>query len=570
MESLTRFKSRRLALVLATFSLLLFTACGGDDDTSSTNGTASGDLAENQVLRLSMNSEPGTIDPHMSYVSNEVSVARQLTSGLFTYNEDLEVVPGLAAEMPTVDNGGISEDGTTYTIKLQETTWSDGSALTAEDFVYSALRVLDPNFGSPVSFVLYDIVGAAAYNESLDVDEGTPAPPASEIEDLRSKVGVRAEDASTLVYNLEAPNPSFLNVLAHTAAAPVKQSVVEQFGEAWTDPGNYVGNGPFVLDSWERGSKIIFARNENWYADEATLSRIEVSFITEDSTAYSAYLNNELDAVRASAASLAGDANEDELVVTPAIATYGLFMNNGAEPFDNELVRQAFGSAIDRAAYVSGVLQGAGVATTSWVPPGMPGYSEALGEGLAYDVEGAKDLLTEAGFEDGEGLPEVDLVMIGSDYNTLVGQFIENQLETNLGVGVTVAFFDQGEYFDALFEGEYDATIQSWVADWPAPDNFLSIFHSENGNNFSAYSNPNYDELLDEAALEADPETRLELYHDAQEILLEDAGISPMYNEVDHTFVKPTVLDLIITGLDGALKGDLFLWKTKVLASSGD
>lgn len=574
MESMSLLKSPRIAYLLAVFSLVLVSACGGDDDNASSGSTgaiSSGSqpeytLATEQVLRLSMNSEPGTIDPHLSSVANEVSIVRQLSTGLFSYDEELNVLPALAKAMPTIENGGMSQDGMTYTIELQESTWSDGSALTANDFVYSMLRALDPNIASPYAWAFYDILGAFDYNTSLDTEEGKPVPPASEVENLRSKVGVKANGDYKVVYTLEAPNPSFLNVLALVTAFPVKQSVVEQYGDAWTDPGNFVGNGPFVLSSWERGSKIVLSRNDAWYGSAPTLTSLEVSFIADDAVAYNAYVNGELDAVRATTASLASDANKDDLVVTPELGTYALFMNNASEPFDNALVRQAFGSAIDRDAYVSGVLQGAGIPTTSWVPPGMPGYADSLGHDMSYDAERAKDLLAEAGYPGGEGLSGITIIMIASDYNNLVGQFVEKQLETNLGVDVSFEFYDQGQYFDELFAGNYDATIQSWVADWPSPDNFLyGVFHSEGGANFTGYSNPNFDKLLDDAALAGKPETGLELYFQAQKLLLDEAGVAPLYNEITNTYVKPSVLDLIVTGIDGALKGDTFFWKTKIV-----
>ncbi len=572
MESLTLFKSRRLAYLLAIFSIVVITACGGDDDTPANTGAISSGgqteqkLADVQVLRLSMNSEPGTIDPQLTSIGNEVSIARQLSTGLFTYDENLDVVPALAKAMPTVENGGISADGLTYAIELKESTWSDGSPVTANDFVYSLLRALDPDFGSPSAWAFYGVTGAAAYNTAKDVEDGTPAPPASEIDNLRSQVGVKADGDSKIVYTLEAPNPSFLNVLALVAAVPVKQSVVDQYGDAWTDPGNFIGNGPFVLNAWDRGSKIVLGRNDNWYGEKPTLTSLEVSFIADDAVAYNAYVNGELDAVRATTASLASGANKDDLVTTPQLSTYALFMNNATAPFDNPLVRQAFGSAIDRDAYVSGVLQGAGIPTTSWVPPGMPGHIDRPTGNLAYDPANAKELLSQAGYANGDGLPEINLVMIASDYNNLVGQFVENQLETNLGVNVTVNFYDQGEYFDQLFSGDYNATVQSWIADWPAPDDFLGLFYSQGDANFSAYNNPDYDSLMDQAALTANPDARLELYFQAQQLLLEDAGLSPLYNEIDNTYVKPTIADLIITGIDGALKGDTFFWKTKILA----
>jgi oligopeptide transport system substrate-binding protein len=570
MDSLTIFKSRRLAYLLAVFSLVLATACGGNDSSDTgaivNGGQAEHTLAAEQVLRLSMNAEPGTIDPHLSSVANEISIVRQLSTGLFAYDENLNLVPGLAKMLPTVENGGISADGLTYTVDLKQSFWSDGSPLTAQDFVYSLLRALDPTVASPYAWAFYGVSGAFEYNTSLNTEDDKPAPPASVVEDLRSKVGVKALDDYRIAYTLNAPSASFLNVLALVTAFPVKQSVIEQHGNAWTEPGNFVGNGPFVLSSWERGSKIVLGRNAAWYGPAPTLTRLEVSFIADDAVAYNAYVSGQLDAVRATTASLAAGSNPGELEVTPQLGTYALFMNNAKAPFDNQLVRQAFGSAIDRNAYVTGVLQGAGIPTTSWVPPGMPGYADNLGLGMAFEPERAKDLLAQAGFPNGGGLPEVRFIMPAADYTKLAGQFLEQQLETNLGVNVAFEYLEQGQYFEAFMTGNFDATLQSWFADWPSPDNFLyGIFHSNGGANILGYSNPNFDKLLDDAIAAANPQARLDFFFQAQKLLLDEAAIAPLYNEVSNTYVKPNVLDLVITGMDGALKGDGFFWKTKII-----
>jgi oligopeptide transport system substrate-binding protein len=439
--------------------------------------------------------------------------------------------------------------------------------LTAGDFAYSLLRALDPTLASPFAWAFYSIAGAFEYNTSLNTEDGKPAPPASVVEDLRSKVGVKADGDYRLVYTLNAPNPSFLNILALVTAFPVKQSVVEQHGDSWTDPGKFVGNGPFLLSSWEYGSKIVLGRNDAWYGPAPTLTSIEVSLIADDAVAYNAYVSGQLDVVRASTASLAGAANPGERVVTPQLGTYALFLNNAAGPFQDPLVRQAFGAAIDREAYVNAVLQGAGIATTSWIPPGMPGYADSLGRGMSYDPAQAGKLLAEAGYPGGDGLPSIRFIMVAADHTKLAGQFLEQQLETNLGVDVEFEYFDQGQYFDEFLNGRFDATLQSWFADWPSPENFLyGLFHSEGGANVTGYSNPNFDRLLDEAAAAGNPQARLELYFQAQKLLLDEAGVAPLFNEVNHTYVKPSVLDLIITGLDGALKGDSFFWKTKIIA----
>ncbi|HEX5368224.1 MAG TPA: ABC transporter substrate-binding protein, partial [Dehalococcoidia bacterium] len=229
--------------------------------------------------------------------------------------------------------------------------------------------------------------------------------------------------------------------------------------------------------------------------------------------------------------------------------------------------RQAFGTAIDRQAYVDGVLQGAGVPTTSWVPPGMPGYDKDLGTQYSFDPQKAQQLLAQAGFPDGKGLPKVTFIMVASDSNKIVGQFIQDQLKKNLGVDVDVQYLDSKAYGGSFGTGDYQVTIQSWSADWPYPDNWLpDQFGTGAGNNLVNFSNQQFDDLMAKAAAELDNQKRLDLYDQGQKLMLDQAPIMPLYNRVSYTLTKPNVKNLVITGIDGAIKGDYNLWQTYIAA----
>lgn len=561
---------------MAAFGLLL-AACAADEKPGSDSGSTdvSKAPASEQVLRLRIQGEPKTIDPQLTNQASEISVTRALFSGLFSYNEDLEVIPNLAVEMPSIANGGISEDGLIYTIKLNpDAMWSDGQPVTAQDFVYSMKRALDPSLAGSYATFFYSLTGAAEYNSALGTPEEPLTPSEAELSTMRDGIGVSAKDDHTVIYQLTQPNPSFLNLLALWTAFPVRQDVVEKYGDTWTEAETNVGNGPFMLSEWTHGERMVFQPNPYWFGEAPSLSRIEFYMIEDDVAAYQAYKADELDVVTVPPPALeevsgAASPFAGQLTIEPELATYGLFMNYAKAPFDNEMVRKAFGTAIDRDAYVNGVLAGAGVPTTSWIPPGQPGYNAEIGSQYSFDPAKAKQLLADAGYADGAGLPEITFTMPNSDTNRIVGQFIQDQLKQNLGVDVNFDYVELKEYFRIFGTGEHQIVVQRWSADWPYPDNWLpDLFATGSGNNFDSYSNSAFDDLILQAAAETDNDTRLELYDQAHKLLVDEAGMIGLYNPVTYVLVKPDVMNYVITGLDGFIKGDLSFQQAYIAGSN--
>ena len=549
---------------------LVVTACGGSDDG---NAVAEDPApADQQVLRVRINSEPRTLDPHRSNLSVESSVNKSLFSGLFTYDENLKVVPNLAIEMPTTDNGGISADGLTYTIELNSgTKWSDGTPLTANDFVYSLKRALDPKLAGPYASYFFSIVGARDYATALGTPSAPRAPAESDLAAMREKVGVTAVDESTVVYKLAEPNPSFLNQLAIWTSYPVKQAVVEKFGDSWTEAENHVGNGPFRLAQWQHGAKIVLEANQNWFGKEKPiLQRIDVNIIADDAAAYASYLAGELDSVAVPASARRdvmspASGISDQVRRQPELGTFGMFMNQAQKPFDNVNVRKAFAMAIDRDALVEGVFQGAGRPATSWIPPGMPGYNAGIGTNLEFNSTKAKEALAAAGYKDAAGLPEVTFLFAATDSNRVLGQFIQAQLKDNLGVEVKLDFVEGPVFGQRFTTNQHQVTVIRWGAEWPYPDNWLpSLFMSNAGNNHTGYSNTAFDELMRRAASNPDDSERLALYEAGHKMLLNDAVIAPLLYRENAIVTKPYVKNLILTGLDGYVGGDYNFAKTYI------
>jgi oligopeptide transport system substrate-binding protein len=571
-----RLVTRRwLAAVVAATALVL-AACAGDQNGPAGSGVTMAP-PEQQVLRLRLQGEPKTIDPHLTNQATETTLTKPLFAGLFTYDKDLRVVPNLAVELPTVANGGISPDGTVYTIKLNpDAKWSDGKPVTAHDFVYSMQRAMDPKLASPYASFFYGVEGVKAYNSALGTPNEPKTPGDAELAALRQGVGVSARDDTTVVYKLTQPNPSFLNLLAVWTAFPVRQDVVEKYGNAWTEAETHVGNGPFRLAEWRHNEKIVLTPNPYWFGEKPHLQRIEIFFIADDAAAFQAYQADEIDVVTVPPAAIkdvssAGHPFNSHLVIEPNLATFALFMNNKVAPFDNEKVRMAFGTAIDRKAYVDGVLQGGGIPATSWIPPGMPGHNDKIGAQYNFDPVKAKQLLAEAGYADGAGLPKVTFTMVNSDTNRLVGQFVQQQLKQNLGIDVEFDYVEGREYGRIFTQNLHQVVIQRWSADWPYPDNWLpDLFTTGALNNHAVYSNSAFDDLMRKAAAETDNAKRLSLYDKAHKLMIDEAGIVPLYNPVTHVLVKPRVQNLIITGLDGAIKGDYNFHKAYIAGPSAN
>ena len=573
MASLTFTRRRFLGVPLAVVAMIALVACGGNDSTA----VREDQLAppDQQVLRVRLIGEPKTIDPHLTNTVSETSISKPLFAGLFTYDPNLKIVPNLATEVPTAENGGISKDGLTYTVKMdKDAKWSDGKPVTAADMVYSMKRAMDPKLAGPYVSFFYGIAGARDYNRALGTTAAPKDASAVELAALRDKIGVSAKDENTVVYQLTQPNPSFLNQLALWTAFPVRQDIVEKYGTNWTEARNHVGNGPFMLKEWAHNERIVLVPNPYWHGDKPHLTRLEINFIADDAAAYAAYLNDELDVAVVPPASrrealTPGTPANAQMQRIAELTTYAVFMNGAQAPFDNMKVRQAIGMAIDRDAYVEGVLQQGGRSTTSWLPPGMPGYSPQIGKQYEYNPAKAKALLAEAGYPDGKGLAPIQFMAVSNDTNRLTGQFIEDQLKKNLGIESTTEYLESRVYSARLAAKDYNATIQRWGADWPYPDNWLpELFGTDKSTNYFNYKNPKFDDLVTRAALEPDENKRLVLYNDAHKLVVDEAALMPIYNREQMIVVKPKVKGLIATGIDGALKGDYFFHKTYIAAAA--
>jgi oligopeptide transport system substrate-binding protein len=511
-----------------------------------------------QVLRVNIAGEPAQIDPNRASWSTERTVIMQVFEGLLGFNQDLSLRAIGATEIPTVGNKGISADGKTYTFKLNsKVTWSDGKKVTAKDYEYSIKRLFDPALAAEYTSFYFDIVGGEAYYTATDADAATKA-------QLRNAVGVKAVNDTTLEIKLTAPHPTFLQLMALWPVYPVREDIITQYGDQWTEPPHYIGNGPFLMTEWVHEDHITLVKNPDYWGKEAKLDSVVLNMITDANSLFAAYQNNEVD--------IAGvPAGTEKTVMTDAVlskeilryaelVTFAFQFNVNSPPFDNVNLRKALNAAIDRDSFINNVRGGVGKAAYSWIPPGMPGYDASLGADYHFSVTKAKEFLVAAGYkEDGSDVPELKLQYADTGINPTIAQFVQNQCKVNLGIDVSLEPMERKAFTQAVNAEQYTWGWYGWGADYPDPDNWLpQLFGTGAGNNHTGYSNPAFDALCAQASNELDNTKRLKLWADAQKMVVDDAPVLFMQYRERFLLVKPGVQGLKYTGMDGDVSGDMF------------
>jgi oligopeptide transport system substrate-binding protein len=535
--------------LLAIFfsAVLIFTgACS-----QGTKGTA------DQILRVNLAGDPDTIDPNQSSWEAAKTVISQVFEGMLAFNQDETLRADVATVIPTVANKGISADGLTYTFKLKtNVTWSDGQKLTARDFVYSIKRLLNPDLACPYASFYFDIVGGEAYFSATDKSD-------AEKTALANAVGVSAPDDYTLEIKLNDPLPSFLNLMALWPAFPEREDIITKYGNNWTDPPNFIGNGPYILTEWVHEDHYVFKVNPNYWGTKPKLTEIDFKDITDPNAAIAAYKNNELDMVVIPAGTEKTFLNDasyaKERLLYNELSTFAFQFNVTKPPFDNKLVRQALSCAIDRDAFINQVRSGVGTVALSWIPPGMPGYDATIGKEWAFNVTKAKQLLTQAGYSDVSKLPQITFSYANTGGNTTIAQFLQGQMQTNLGINITLDPQDPKAFSSNVTASKFMWANFGWGADYPDPDDWLpQIFGTGAGVNECQYSSSAFDALAATALKEQDNTKRLADWNQAQKIVMDDAPIVTIFYRERFYLVKTWVKGLKTTGMDGGIAGDTF------------
>ncbi|MCJ7669066.1 MAG: peptide ABC transporter substrate-binding protein [Dehalococcoidia bacterium] len=473
---------------------------------------------------------PLTLDPAISADMSSHLYVMQIFSGLVRLDQELNIEPDIAESWPEE-----SPDGKTYTFHLlQGVKFHSGREVKAADFKYSWERACDPDTGSGTAATyLGDIVGA----------QDMLAGKAGEIS------GVEVLDDYTLQVTIDAPKAYFLDKLAYPTAFVVDRANVESGEDWWREPN---GTGPFKLKEWKLGQRLILERSQIYYGEPAKLEQVVYLL---SGVPMALYEKGEIDVTSVSTSYIDQASDEtnpfhQELAVTPELSLYYIGFNTAQPPFDDVNVRRAFCHAVDKEHIAKVILRDMVNEADGILPPGMPGYNEAL-EGLDYDVEKAKQLIAASKYEDVSNLPPITLTIegYGNSIPSYLGAIIQ-EWQQNLGVEISVRQLETENFLYNLKQEKDEMFTLGWIADYPDPHNFLDIlFYTGSENNIFEYSNPSLDALLDQAAIEQNRAVRLAMYQQAEQLIVDDAPCLPLFHGANYILVKSYVKDYELSPL---------------------
>ena len=482
------------------------------------------------ILRRGNGSEPKGLDPHTSEGTSEANIKRDIFEGLTARGKDAAVIPGVA------EKWDISADGKTYTFHLRDTTWSDGTPFTAHDVVYAWQRDVDPATGGKYSFLLYPIKNAKAIAEGDIKDPG--------------QLGAKATDDHTLVVELEAATPYFLDMLTHVSTYPVPRHIIEKHGKNWTRPENIVGNGAFKMTAWQPNAHITLKKSDTyWDKDNVKLDQV-IYYPTEDqNTELKRYRAGELDMtyeIPLDQIKWLRENLKDELKTGPLLGAYYYGFNLTRPPFkDNSKLREALTLAIDRDIITNKITGTGETPIYGIVPPGIAGYDNyrPAYAGLSQQErdERAKQLYAEAGYSKDKPL-KVELLYNTSENHKKIAIAITAMWKKTLGVEAQLVNQEWKVFLNTRQEKtSTEAFRAGWFGDYNDPNTFLELYLSKAGLNDSGYDSAKFDGLLQQASLEQNPAKRAALLKEAEQELIDSYAIAPIYSYVSKRLVKPYV-----------------------------
>ena len=540
-------KKKVLALILTAAMVVGLAACGGStsNDAASTTDETTTESSDNQaadettdateatastgekILSVQVGPDPETIDPALNSAVDGGNMLLHSFECLLAVDENGQLVPGQAESWET------SEDGLTWTFHLRDgLKWSDGSDLTANDFVYSWKRVCDPMVAAPYAETVLSMV--EGYDKAIEGD--------------LDALQVAAQDDNTLVVTLNAPCSYFGSLAAFATLSPVQEATVTANGDAWaTSAETYISNGPFYVSEWVPGSYIMMSKNPYyWNADAIKLDGIKWNLIEDSNAAYSAYQTGEVlmikDVPTEEIPSLKDNA---DFHVDPIIGTYYISMNLERDAFKDARVRKALSLAIDRDYVANTLMQGTYSPADNFMGPGwidMDGkqFKDNANGGQSYidvtnyeaDLEEAKQLLADAGYPNGEGFPTISYTTNDAGYHKVVAEYLQ-QAWAELGIDLQVDIVEWASFTPMRRNGDFDVARNGWVGDYSDPSNMLDLFYSTNGNNDGKFNNADYDAAINLSRTTLDPTERSQALHDAEDILMEETGCIPVayYND---------------------------------------
>lgn len=494
-----------------------------------------GGKKEAKYLRYAVAAEPETLDPRKATSIPAGIIQAQLFEGLTTL--DAAGTPSPAA----ADRWEVSPDGLRYVFHLRPgLKWSDGTPVTAADFEYAWKSTLSPELASSYAYQLFYLKNGQNYNGKKATADA---------------VGVRALAADSLEVTLERPTPFFLSLVAFHTYYPVNRKTAAN--DRWAaDARTFVGNGPFRLANWVHDNKMELVRNEHyWDAGSVRMAKMDIVLVDSAATRLLMFENKQLDmADNPPVSEIPRLQSEGKLQIFPFLGVSYFPLNVAKAPFNNPLVRRAFTLAIDRRSLINTVVRGGQTPALAFVPPGVPDAApgeDFRAKGGEYltdnDAAAAKNLLAQAGYPDGRGLPPVTLLYSTGESNKLVAEAVQEMWKRNLGVTVQLSNQELKVFYDNLDKHNFQVAIDSWIGDYVDAATFLELFETGNGNNSPGYANPAYDRLIAAARAAHDGAGRAEAFHAAERTLFADAVVIPLYFSTSPVMIRTGVKGQIRT-----------------------
>ena len=488
---------------------------------------------ENQIYHHGNGSEPQGLDPHIVTGVPEHHILISLCEGLTIPNPNPNDMNGYMAG--TAESWSISDDGKEYVFNINKNAkWSNGESVTADDFVWSWKRILTASLGSQYPDMLYYLEGAYEYHNGL-------------IDDF-DQVGVKSIDEHTLQVNLKNPTPFFLGLLSHYSTWPVHKETVLKFGDIddrngeWTRPGNFVCNGPFQLKTWELNNKIVVEKNPHYY-DASIVQLNEIHYypvsnvMTEDRMFRAGQLH--LTSTLPSQKCPIYIEENPNLRIDPYMGTYFYRINTENEVLKDVKVRKALAYSIDRQLLVDKVTKCGQIPAYSFTPPGTNGYQPTTE--IPFDPVLAKSLLDEAGFSKENPFPKLEILFNTNEDHRKLALAIQQMWQINLGIEVELVNQDWKVYLNREMIGDFQISRAGWIGDYEDPNTFLDLMRPNRGNNKTGWENTEYDSLVQKANTINNQAERYELLYKAEEILIENMPVIPLYTYVRAYQLSPDV-----------------------------
>lgn len=487
-------------------------------------------LAPQQAIVINNGTEVASLDPHKTEGVPESNIILNLLEGLVSSDNNGQLVPGVAERWE-------NSAGKVWTFWLRaDAKWSNGEPVTAQDFVYSWQRLVDPKTASPyASYVQY------AHIENVDEIINGKKPPGA--------LGVKALDDHRLQVTLSQPVPYLLAMLAHTAMKPVNRHAVESFGEQWTRPEHYVGNGAYSLDSWVVNEKIVLKRNPHYWDNSNTVIEQGTFLpIASESSDVNRFRSGEIDitnsAIPPDLYPMLKKELGQQMHVSPYLCTFYYEINNQRAPFTDVRVRTALKLTLDREIIADKIMGQGQIPAYGLTPPFTAGARLTPPEWFTVSQSErnarAKALLAEAGYSDSKPL-KFTLLYNTSDQNKKQAIAAASMWKKNLAVDVTLQNQEWKTLLTTRHSAQYDVVRATWCSDYNEPSTFLNMLLSDSSTNTAFYKSKAFDQLMMQSLNAPDDNARAALYQQAESQLDRDSAIIPVYYRVSVRLVKPWV-----------------------------